>query len=204
MRKSSRRKIRHARKTSRPKKFLSKKIGGKFASNILGIIFVALGLLFLYKIPVIKSNPPKSEPIVASPEFKRVSSDSNVVRILIPGKNIDLVVRHAKIIKGYWETSENTASHGQGSSNPGERGNVVVFAHARAGLFYNLKDVKRDDAIYIFTKNRWYRYKVNEIKTVYPNDIETVGPTDKEILTLFTCSGFFDEKRLIVKAIPAN
>lgn len=186
------------------RKIAKRIFSGENIRNILGVVFVVLGFVFLYKLPVIRSTPQNKEPIVASSEFKKVSSDSNIVRILIPGKSIDLVVRHAKIIKGYWETSEGSASHGEGSANPGERGNVVVFAHARVGLFYNLKDVKEDDIVYIFTKDRWYRYKVSEIKAVYPNQIETVGPTDKEVLTLFTCSGFFDEKRLIVKAYPVN
>ncbi len=169
-----------------------------------GILFVILGLLFLYKVPIVKTTIQKTEPIVASSEFRKTDNESNVSRILIPKENIDLTVKHARIIGGYWETSETTASHGDGSSNPGTGGNVVIFAHARVGLFYNLKDVKKDDIIYVFTKDRWYRYKVGEIKSVYPADVTTVSPTKKEVLTLFTCSGFFDEKRLIVKAYPAN
>lgn len=161
-----------------------------------------LGLLFLYKIPVIKSTTQNKEPIVASSEFKKKNGESEIVRILIPEKNIDLEVKPAKIVRGYWETRELGASHGEGTANPGEKGNVVIFAHAREGLFYNLRDIKKDDIVYVFTKDRWYRYKVDEIKTVYPNQVETIAPQDKEILTLFTCSGFFDEKRLIVKALP--
>jgi LPXTG-site transpeptidase (sortase) family protein len=70
--------------------------------------------------------------------------------------------------------------------------------------FIALKDIKKDDIVYVLTHERWYRYKVREIKTVYPNDVTTVAPSKNEILTLFTCSGFFDEKRLIVKAYPQD
>jgi len=175
-----------------------------FTSNnirtFVGLVFVVVGFLFLYKVPVI-DNSGVREPIIASREFKS-TNDSQVSRILLPKVNIDLKVIPAKIVGPTWETSENSASHGEGSANPGEKGNTVIFAHAKEGLFYNLKDVKKGDIVYVLTKNQWYRYKVNEVKSVVPKDITTVAPAKIEILTLFTCSGFFDEKRLIVKAIP--
>ena len=173
--------------------------------SVLGILFVILGFIFLYAIPTIPQNEVTSkEPITAGYEFAKNKKESEVVRIIIPDRDIDLEVKHAKLNQGYWETSETSASHGEGTANPGEKGNVVVFAHAREGFFYNLKDAKKDDVVYVFTKDQWYKYKVSEIKNVYPNNVEIVAPTDNEVLTLFTCSGFFDEKRLIVKALPTK
>ena len=122
----------------------------------LGILFVIFGFIFLFKLPIIETSykgVSNSEPIVASSNFKK-SENSSIVRILIPKEDIDLSVKSAKIVKGYWETSEETASHGEGTANPGERGNIVVFAHARAGLFYNLKDIKKDDIVYLFTQHQ--------------------------------------------------
>ncbi len=139
---------------------------------------------------------------MAGEAFKKVSQESEIKSIIIPRLNIDLSVAPSKIKNGYWEVSETSASHGEGSANPGENGNVVVFAHAREGLFLGLRGVEKGDTVYILTANRWYKYKVSEIVNVYPNDITTVAPTNSEVLTLFTCSGFFDEKRLIVKAVP--
>jgi LPXTG-site transpeptidase (sortase) family protein len=194
-----------ARLRRQKSKLLTKKLfSPQNIRTLLGLFFVILGLLFLYKVPVIKSSPQNNEPIAASSEFKKLERDSSVVRILIPKHDIDLTVTFSKIKDGYWELSETTASHGEGSANPGERGNTVIFAHARQGLFYNLKNIDRGDIIYVLTKDNWHRYKVSEIKAVYPNQVETIAPTNNEILTLFTCSGFFDEKRLIVKALPEN
>ena len=126
------------------------------------------------------------------------------VRILIPNANIDLPIVSAKVINGYWELSETTASYGLGSGLPGENGNTVIFAHARDGLFYNLKDVKMGDIVYVFSKNMWFRYKVNKITAVYPNEVDVINPTKTQVLTLYTCTGFDDQKRLIVQAIPQN
>lgn len=130
--------------------------------------------------------------------------DHPPLRIIIPNISIDLPVLEAKIVNGYWEVSENSGSHGTGSANPKEKGNIVIFAHARKGLFYNLKDVKENDSVYLFTKDNWRRYKVSEIISVYPNQTEVITPTKEEVLTLYTCTGFNDEKRLIVKALPEN
>jgi len=124
------------------------------------------------------------------------------LRIVIPGYSVDLPVQEAKIVNGYWELSETTASHGVGSANPGELGNTVIFAHARDGLFLPIKDIKRDSNIYVLTKDRWFRYRVTETKLVDPNQVETIAPTKDETLTLFTCSGFLDSKRLVVVAKP--
>jgi len=55
-----------------------------------------------------------------------------------------------------------------------------------------------------FNKNKWYKYKVNKITAVYPNQTEVIMPTKNETLTLYTCTGFYDEKRLIVTALPVK
>lgn len=126
------------------------------------------------------------------------------LRIVVPTRNVDLSIVEAPVVNGYWELSETTASHGVGSANPGQNGNVVVFAHARNELFGPLRDIKNNEVIYILTKDRWFRYQVSETKLVDPSQIEHIKPTDTEELTLFTCSGFLDTKRLIVHAKPLN
>ena len=54
--------------------------------------------------------------------------------------------------------------------------------------------------VYVFTDSGWYQYEVGEITEVSPNKTEVVAPTENEILTLYTCSGFSDSKRLIIVA----
>ena len=50
----------------------------------------------------------------------------------------------------------------------------------------------------------WYKYKVNKITAVYPNQTQVIMPTKRETLTLYTCTGFYDEKRLIITAVPVK
>jgi LPXTG-site transpeptidase (sortase) family protein len=197
------------RKKSSPKKIISKRKKKlivethSLRNKLIGFFLLCLALAILI-VPglmpkkIIDKNPIKiNAALYASKDLV-----NNPVRILIPKVDIDLKVIDAPIVDGYWTLSDNTASYGLGSGHPGSKSNTVIFAHARVGLFYNLKDVQVNDIIYVFTKTQWYRYKVNNITAVYPNQTEVLKPTKTETLTLYTCTGFSDEKRLIVTAIP--
>jgi len=122
------------------------------------------------------------------------------IRIIIPDLNIDLSVKEAKVVKGYWEVFPDSAGFGSGSSYPDETGNQVIFAHARKDLFLPLKEAKLGQPVYVMTKDKWYSYKIEEIKDVLPTQTEMIAPTEDAVLTLYTCTGFSDSKRLIVTA----
>lgn len=124
------------------------------------------------------------------------------LRIVIPKLTVDLPVVEANVADGYWELSDTSASHGVGSASPGEMGNTVIFAHARDGLFGPLRSITIGDMVYILTKDRWSRYVVTGTKLVDEDQTEVIAPTSDETLTLYTCSGFLDSKRLIVTAKP--
>lgn len=181
-----------------------KKENKSLKNLFISLVFLSLSFYLLFNFPAIKA-PSNNNPIKIDPKIISSSHKNHPpLRIIIPNTSIDLPVVEAKIVAGFWEVSENSASHGVGSANPGEKGNIVVFAHARKGLFYNLKDVKEGDVVYLFTKDSWRNYKVNKITSVYPNQTETIAQTKEETLTLYTCTGFYDEKRLIVKALPKD
>ena len=117
---------------------------------------------------------------------------------------IDLEVKEASINNGIWEISETTASFLNSSAKPGEGGNIVIYGHNKKDILGKLiGNIKTGMEIQIFSQNgTFFRYETIEIKTVTPNEIGVVLPTDYEILTLYTCTGLLDSKRLIIKAIP--
>ncbi len=131
-------------------------------------------------------------------------SKGAIKRIVIPAYAMDVPVQEAPIVAGYWKIFEQSASHGAGSANPGEKGNIVVFAHAREGLFLPLQRISHGTVVYLLTDDRWHSYVVDSIKTVTPDKTEVIAPTPNERLTLFTCSGFLDSKRLVVTAHPTT
>ena len=178
-------------------------------SVVLGIFLLLIGLSILYfsdknRIPNVSSSF-ENEPVrVEGFENSDYEENSLPKRIIIPGASIDIEVKPSEIVRGYWEVFENVAGWGVGSSVPGEEGNQVIFAHAREGLFASLEEVDEGDAIYLHTKDEWYEYNVYKIFEVYPSNTDVISNGEEEVLTLYTCSGFSDNKRLIVKAKPAG
>jgi LPXTG-site transpeptidase (sortase) family protein len=174
----------------------------------LGIALFVVGLILLSKGQEKSANNMTTttfanEPIVVEGfTEKDYQSFPNPKRIVIPKLGIDLEVDRANVVDGYWKVYEDKAGWGEGSGFPGQPGNQVIFAHARDGLFLPLQTIKVDDEVYILTDLQWFKYKVAEIKEVEPNKTEVIAPTDAEILTLYTCSGYKDTKRLIVIAQP--
>lgn len=182
----------------------------------LGAILIATGVLLVGSTPVYKFyinsdmfNPtpaPSSllsvDPILIEESLlKQKYSEADLPdRVIIPSISVDVEVKSAKVINGRWEVFEDTGSFGLGSALPGEKGNSVMFAHAREGLFLPLRKISTGETIYILTQNKWHEYKVTEVREVSPRDTSVIGQTVDETLTLYTCSGFADSKRLIVVA----
>lgn len=174
---------------------------GKIA---LGFSIIVLSVIFIFGNPQVKPEKIlgysfKDEPVEVVGFEPQESEEVKVpTRILIPDLSIDLSVKKAEIIEGYWEVFEDSAAWGDGSGLPGEVGNQVIFAHARKGLFLPLREVEEGMKVYTFTDSDWYTYEVTEIKEVLPNETEVIAETEDERITLYTCSGFNDSKRIIV------
>jgi LPXTG-site transpeptidase (sortase) family protein len=172
-------------------------------NKAIGIFFVFLSL-FILLFPSYIRHSSELNPVKVNFELKKTQAETGLVpdRIILPDVNINAVVKEAKIENGYWQVFEDTASYGQGSASLGEKGNMVIFAHARSELFYNLRDIKKDDLVFVYHRKNKYTYKVKEVKSVFPNDTSVIAPTKDQRLTLYTCIGFYDEKRLVVIAMP--
>lgn len=180
----------------------------KTSKFFLGLSLLLLGTILVFgrPDPLPEETPSSSYTFAEEPvevEGFEGSGEGELPRkIVIPELSIDLEVKPADVINGYWEVFTDTAAWGKGSGLPGEVGNQVIFAHAREGLFLPFRSIKEGMAIYVTTNDGWYSYEVKEIKEVTPDNTEVIKQTEDETLTLYTCSGFNDEKRLIVIAKP--
>jgi len=116
-----------------------------------------------------------------------------------------LEVVTASITQGIWETSDTAATHLDTSARPGEGGNVVVYGHNRRRLFGSLRNLQIGQTILISTtEGKQFEYQVAEREIVSPDQIEAVLPTEFEVLTLYTCIGWLDSQRLIIRATPLS
>lgn len=144
------------------------------------------------------SQPIQPDPVMLNPSV----TGAVPTRLIIPRLAVDLPIVEAPVVDGFWELSDTSASHGVGSASPGDLGNIVIFAHARPHLFLPLRQIKPGDTIYVLTAFSWHTYQVDSTTEVFPNQVEVLAPTPGEVLTLFTCSGFADSRRLLVTARP--
>lgn len=169
----------------------------------LGLVFLIFGLAIIFSNNRVHSaeTPVNTEPIkIQGFQEKKETTGEIPIQIVIPQAGIDIQVKRSEIVNGYWEVFEESAGWGVESGYPGSPGNQVIFAHARERLFLDLTKAKIGTNIYVMTGENWYKYETKEIKEVFPDQVEIVAPTEDETLTLYTCSGYKDQKRLVLVA----
>jgi sortase A len=93
--------------------------------------------------------------------------------------------------------------HIPGTALPGQPGNAGVAGH-RDTFFRGLAGIRQDDQITVETLDGEYRYVVDSIRIVDPEDIEVLNDFGHPVLTLVTCYPFHlvgpAPKRFIVHA----
>ena len=167
---------------------------------------------------VAQSSASSSESGVPALNIKVMPSDT---RIVIPRifKNIPVIgASNSSLIARDWDALEkdiqqalrNGVVHYPGTSLPGERGNVVITGHSSfyawdpgrfKDVFGLLHELKPKDRIYLFHNQKQYAYEVFDIRVVKPTEIDVLGQTNDERLTLITCTPLGTNlKRLIVTA----
>jgi len=111
---------------------------------------------------------------------------------------------NAVVMKGAGsDTLDRAAGLIPGTALPGQPGNVGVAAH-RDTFFRGLRDIRGKDEIIIKTPHAEYRYKVESLRIVRPENVEVLDPTPYSALALVTCYPFgyigHAPKRFIVRA----
>ena len=100
-------------------------------------------------------------------------------------------------------TLRRGTGHIEGTPLPGEAGNSGIAGH-RDTFFRGLKDIRKNDEIQLQTATGLFRYEVDWVKTVAPDDLSVLAPTSESAITLVTCYPFYfvgpAPKRFIVRA----
>ncbi len=100
-----------------------------------------------------------------------------------------------------WDELERGVGHHVGTSNPGERGNMVLSGHddVFGEVFRDIDQLKNDDEIVVYAGGHAFRYAVRAQRVVPPSDLSVLAPTREPIVTLITCTPYrVDTMRLIV------
>ena len=145
-------------------------------------------------------------------------SDSPLVRIVIPHIGVDAPITTKDMdAHGVMEPPdgpEDVAWYGF-TARPGSGSNAVFSAHVDyhgygPAVFADLKKLEKGDLVEVHTADgAVYRYEVT-LSLSYPAETapfeDIVGPTSREVITLITCAGTFDQAarryshRLVVRA----
>jgi sortase A len=125
--------------------------------------------------------------------------DATLGRIEIGAIGLDAMIMEGTDAK----TLRRAVGHISGTPLPGHQGNVAIAGH-RDTFFRGLRNVRKNDEITLTTLAGSYRYRVDSIKTVEPDDMAVLDSSDAAILTLVTCYPFYfvgpAPKRFIVRA----
>jgi len=141
---------------------------------------------------------PTSPPLKAA-RAGPLSGNSIVGRIWIPKLRLSAMVREGQDAK----TLRRAIGHIPATSLPGQPGNVGVAGH-RDTFFRHLGDLRTGDSIGFSTTDGEFRYEVESLSVVGPEDVEVLASSQEKVLTMVTCYPFFyignAPKRFIVRA----
>lgn len=136
---------------------------------------------------------------------EEVPSGQVLSRMTIPSIGVD-----AYIIEGLtyqpavWETLlQKGPAHLEGSALPGQPGNMVVFGHVNVwgSVFAHLDQLQAGQTITLQTPEATYVYKVTGSQIIDQTDVSALTPHGgPPTLQLVTCTGLFDDQRLVVDA----
>lgn len=170
-----------------------------------GLIFLSFGFFFFFVAFSFKAYQKSRQNILSfsqAPELlTEVSEELLPAQILIPNTGVDLAVFPARVEDDIWQISREGASYLSGSGIPGREGNVIIYGHNKNSLFGPIRWLEKEAKIKLLNKRgEEFIYKVVETKTVSPDLIEVLSSTEDPVLTLYTCTGFLDSQRYVVKA----
>ena len=80
--------------------------------------------------------------------------------------------------------------HIESTPLPGEVGNSGIAGH-RDTFFRSLKDIRKNDEIQFQTRTELFRFAVDWVKVVEPDDLSVLAPSTESSLTLVTCYPFY-------------
>ena len=180
----------------------------KWVGNLL-ITVSLLGLSFIYY-PYIKELlfPPK----ITQEERLNTSFSIEIPSIKVFSKIIPEVDPYVQ--SEYLEKLKNGVAHAKGTSLPGQKGTIYMFAHSSDvpwritrynTAFFKLDFVKNGDSIIVRKDGKKFKYKVFDKKTVWPNEVKYLKEDQGDVLILQTCTPVGTAlQRLLVFARPTS
>jgi LPXTG-site transpeptidase (sortase) family protein len=144
-----------------------------------------------------------SQPTFIGTPRQHVIENGNVPMLIrIAAIDISLPIEKGYIEKGRWHVSPTAATYLDTSSTPGNPGPIVIYGHNKKDIFGSLSGVVKGNYVSILTADqKIHNYQITSKLIVSPTNIAVLEATD-ETLIIYTCTGWADTQRLVVKAKP--
>lgn len=122
-------------------------------------------------------------------------------RLIAPALTLDANVTEVFVVDGVWQVADYAAGFLHGTALPGDQGNTVLAGHAgvRGAVFRDLPRLVPGDELFLDSGGWRFHYRVRELNSVWPNQVEVLHSRDVSELTLITCTNW-DTQRLVVSA----
>ncbi len=163
----------------------------------LGCFFWVLNLVWQRYVPlnVAFNQIPTSSPI---------SGGLVANGIILPDLNISLPVFPGELSHGIWPVTSRGVIYLSSTPQPGTFGNSVIYGHNWPNLLGKLRNAQLGQKVLIHYANGLTKtFIISTISEVLSTDMTILKPTSGTRLTIYTCTGFLDTKRLVVTATPA-
>ena len=135
-----------------------------------------------------------AQPAVGLPADQPARS---ATRLSIPALGVDTPVVLIGLQNGTWEVDRLTqeVGHMQGTASPGDASNVAIAGHVTLaqggdGPFRYLAALTQGDEVLVFVGEQPYRYLIEQVRVVSPEDVQVTFPTANAVLTLITCANW--------------
>lgn len=126
-------------------------------------------------------------------------------KITIASADISVPIIPIKITKNSWVTTNKGVALLTSSPLPGQRGNSVLYGHNWSNILGNLYKTRIGDEVLVdYPDGTKIPFEVAFISVVTPDQSHIIGPSSDTRITIYTCAGMFDEKRLVVTAIAKS
>jgi LPXTG-site transpeptidase (sortase) family protein len=118
---------------------------------------------------------------------------------------VDAPISDGTLIGNTWTLSDTAAVYLIQSARPNTPGNSIIYGHNTREMMGNIRALKGYETITLTLSDGTKKdYKIKEMRQVTPESVSYILPTDHEVLTLFTCAGFADKDRFVVRAWPID
>ena len=113
---------------------------------------------------------------------------------------VSVKVEPGYLQNGRWSVVPDAANYLVSSSLPDEGGNILIYGHNKKEVLANLKQAEIGEVVELTSKDGQKRqYRIVKRYVTGSNDTSPLEERMEETLTIYTCTGFLDTKRLVIE-----